>query len=90
MFYYEDFVFSYILLPFYLFLRERTLAGEGQKEGDRGRKVGSMLTSQPNVGLELPNREIMTWAKFGCLTNWATQVPQDFVATSTRFPSSFP
>ena len=33
---------------------------------------------EPYVGLKLMNREIMTRAKVGRPTNWATQVPRDF------------
>ena len=35
------------------------------------------LCWQQIVGLELMSGEIMTWAKVGCLTNWATQAPQE-------------
>ena len=33
----------------------------------------------PDVGLELTNREIRTWAEVGCLNNWATHVPQQYI-----------
>ena len=31
--------------------------------------------SEPYVGLELTNCEIMNWAQVGCSTGWATQAP---------------
>ena len=53
--------------------------GKGQREGDTESKAGFRLctvSTEPNAGLELTNRKIMTWAEVGCLTDWATQVPQ--------------
>ena len=41
-------------------------------------KTGSMLSAvstEPSVGLELTNHEIITWAEFGHLTDRATQAP---------------
>ena len=74
---------------FYLFLRERETdrvwAGEEQRERERERegdtesKAGSRFwatSTEPDMGLELTDREIMTWAKVGRLTDWATQAPQ--------------
>ena len=52
--------------------------GEGQREGDTESETGSRLwavSTEPDVGLELMDREIMTWAEVGRLTDWATQVP---------------
>ena len=34
----------------------------------------SSVSTEPNGGLELRNREIMTQAEATCLTDWATQV----------------
>ena len=45
---------------------------------ERESEAGSWLwavSTEPNVGLELTNQEIMTWAEVGILTNWATQAP---------------
>ena len=53
--------------------------GEGQREKETESKAGSRLwavSTEPNVGLELTNHEIMTWAEVGRLTDWATQAPQ--------------
>ena len=32
-------------------------AGMGQREGDRGYEVGSVLTAEPDMGLKLTNHE---------------------------------
>ena len=47
-----------------------------EREGDTEYEAGSMLWSvstEPNTGLQLKNCDIMTWAKVGRLTDWATQ-----------------
>ena len=52
--------------------------GEGQREGDTEFETGSRLwavSTEPDAGLELTEREIMTWAEVGRLTDWATQAP---------------
>ena len=80
----------YILLIYFLSLfilkREREHQayepGEGQREGSEGSKAGSMLwaaSTEPNTWLKLTNGEIMTWAKVGHLTDWATQAPLLFI-----------
>ena len=54
--------------------------GGAERKGDTELEAGSRLyavSTEPDVGLEPTNHEIMTWAEVGCLTNWATQVPQD-------------
>ena len=43
--------------------RDRARAGEGQREGDTECEAGSRLravSTEPDPGLELPNREITT------------------------------
>ena len=60
--------------------RETAQVGEGQieREEDTEPEAGSRLqavSTEPDVGLELTNYEIMTWAKVRHLTNWATQAP---------------
>ena len=74
-------------LIFFLFLRERekerdeslSPSGDGaEREGDTESEIGSRLwavSTEPDAGLEPMNHEILTWAKVGCLTDWATQVP---------------
>ena len=53
-------------------------ATEGQTEGDTESEAGSRLwavSPEPDVELELINREIMTRAEVGHLTDRATQAP---------------
>ena len=56
--------------------------GEGtEREGDTESKAGSRLwavSTEPDAGLEPTDREIMTWAEVGRLTDGATQAPPDF------------
>ena len=65
---------------FILFLRERESVSEGraEREGDTESEAGSRLwavSTEPNVGLKPMNREIMTWAEVGRLTNWEKSLP---------------
>ena len=53
--------------------------GEAEREGHTDSEADSTLravSTEPDTGLKLTNREIMTWAEVGCLTDWATQMPQ--------------
>ena len=53
--------------------------GGAERDGDTESEAGSRpwaLNPEPNVGLELMNREIMTWAEVRCSTDRATQAPQ--------------
>ena len=63
----------------YLFWeREKESRGGPEREGDKESEAGSRLwavSTEPNLGLQLTNRETMTWAQVGCLTDW---VPQHF------------
>ena len=67
---------------FYLFLGQRETEherGRGRERGSTKLEAGSMLwaiSPEPDAGLELADRKIMTWAKVGSLTDWATQAPQ--------------
>ena len=52
--------------------------GGVERGGDTESEIGSRLwavSTEPNVGLELTNCEIMIWAEVGRPTNWATQAP---------------
>ena len=52
--------------------------GEGQREGDTESETGSRLWAihpEPNAGLKLTDREIVTWAEVPRLTDWVTQAP---------------
>ena len=56
--------------------RDRAWTGEGQREGDAESETGSRLRAvspEPDTGLELMDREIVTWAEVGHLTDWDTQ-----------------
>ena len=71
-----------IFFNIYLFLRDRERQsmsrGGAEREGDTESETGSRLwaiSTEPDVGLELTDREIMTWAEVGRITNWATQAP---------------
>ena len=50
------------------------------REGETESEVGSRLwvvSTEPNMGLELTEHEIMIWAEAGRSTDWATQAPLD-------------
>ena len=49
--------------------RQRTSGGGAESEGDTESEAGSRLSTDPNMGLELTNREIMTCAKVRHLTD---------------------
>ena len=58
--------------------RQRVSRGGAETAGDKELEAGSRLwavSAKPDAGLELTNNEIMTWAKVGHLTDWATQAP---------------
>ena len=58
--------------------RQSMNGGGAEREGDTQSEAGSRLwaiSPEPHAGLELTDREIMTWAEVRCSTNWATQVP---------------
>ena len=72
--------FFFIFFNIYLFLRQRQSmnGGGAEREGDTESEAGSRLwavSTEPDTGLEHTNCEIMTGAKVGCLTDWATQAP---------------
>ena len=55
--------------------------GGAEREGDTESETGSRLwaiSPEPYAGLELTDREIVTWAEVGRLTDWATQAPLKF------------
>ena len=67
---------------FFLFLRERQTEhelGRVREREDTESEASSRLwvvSTEPDIGLEPTDHEIMTWAEVRCLTNWATQVPR--------------
>ena len=65
-----------------MFIFERETAnmskGRAEREGDTESKAGSrrwVVSTEPDMGLETTNYEIMTWAEVAHLTDWATQAP---------------
>ena len=57
---------------------EHEWGGGAENEGNTESKAGSGLwavSTEPSVGLELTDYEIMTWAQVECLTDQATQAP---------------
>ena len=81
--------FNFFNIYSFLRFRERqSMSGWGaEREGDTESKAGSRLwavSTEPDVGLELMNHEIMTWAEFRCLTDWATQAPQEVFSFKIR------
>ena len=62
--------------------REIVSIGGAEREGDTESEAGSRLqvvSTEPDAGLELTDREIMTWAEFWRLTDCATQAPLSFI-----------
>ena len=57
-------LFFFFLMFIYFLKRDRVKAGEGRERGgDTGSEAGSRLravSTQPDAGLELPDREIVT------------------------------
>ena len=91
-----SFVFYCILHSFLMFiyylscLRGRDTEweqGKGrEKEGNTESEAGfrpQAVSAGPNVGLEPMNCEIVTWAKVGRLTSWATQAPTFYILDLT-------
>ena len=80
----------YYFLMFIYFERERQSLSRGGAERETHThrfEAGSRLwavSTVPNAGLEFMNGETMTWAEVGCLTDWATQVPQDKIHFKTK------
>lgn len=69
---YISFLFFSFFPPFWPW------GGRGEREGEKDSQAGSMLSIQPDVGLDLT--PLKSWpdqkSRVGCLTEWATQVPQ--------------
>ena len=71
----------------FIFERQSMSGGGAGREEDTEPKTGSRLhavSTEPDMGLELSDREIMTWASVGRSTDWATQVPLIYVYFWTR------
>ena len=62
----------------YFWRSERQSVSGGGAERDTESEAGPRLwavSTEPQVGLQLTDCEIMTWAEVGRLTDWATQAP---------------
>ena len=57
-----------------------------QTESEAGFRLWA-VSSEPDMGLELTDCEIMTWAEVRCPTNWATQAPHAEMFWSHSWPS---
>ena len=58
--------------------RQSMSQGGAEREGDTESEAGSRLwavSTEPDMGLELVNHDLMIWAEVGPLTDWATQMP---------------
>ena len=69
---------TFVLMFIYFWERDSASQGGAEREGDTQSEAGSGLwavSTEPDAELELVNYEIMTWAKVGRLTDWATQAP---------------
>ena len=78
--------FAFFVFQFFkcLFIFERATEqkqGRGRKTGRHKIQAGSRLravSTEPDLGLEPMNCEIMTWAEVRRLSDWATRTPQSF------------
>ena len=48
---------------------------EGDTESEAGSRLWAVISPEPDAGLELADREIVTWVEVERLTDWATQAP---------------
>ena len=72
--------------------RQSVSMGGTEREGDTESKACSRLwavSAEPDAGLELTNREIMTWAEVGRLTDWATQAPPQWIFLKLEMSENF-
>ena len=62
--------------------------GGAERGGDMESEAGSRLwavSTEPDVGLEPTDREIMTWAEVVRPTHWATQAPHKRFASCMSY-----
>ena len=85
----EWLLFVCFFMFIYFWERERESAHSGGVEKERDKGFWSWLVStEPDVGLELTSCEIMTWTEVRHLTHWATQVPH-FLCVCVFFKISY-
>ena len=70
---------------FIYFWERQNASGLGaERKGDTQSKAGSSLwaaSTESDAGLKPTSCEIVTWAKVGRSTNWATQAPLDLAVS---------
>ena len=74
-----SFFFFLMFIYFWQIEKQRMNRGGAEREGDTESVADSRLwvvRTEPDTGLEVTDREIMTWAEVGRSTDWATQAPQ--------------
>ena len=62
--------------------RQSMSRGGAEREEDTESEAGSRLwavSPELDAGLELTDRESMTWVEVWGLADWATEAPQDFL-----------
>ena len=55
---------------------------EGDTESEAGSRLWAIISLEPDAGLELTDREIVTWAEVGRSNDWAPQAPQFYIFLS--------
>ena len=73
-----NFFFNVFYFIFWDTERQSMNGGGAEREEDTESETGSRLwaiSPEPDAGLKLTDREIVTWAEVGRLTDWATQAP---------------
>ena len=73
-----------------IFEREKQSGGVGGagREEDTESEAGFRLwavSTEPDMGFEPTNRDIMTWAEVKCLTYWAIQAPHHVVIMKKKW-----
>ena len=82
----DSFLYVYLSLRERERERESVSRGGAEREGDTKSEAGSRVrpvSTEPHVGLELTNHEIVTWVEVGGLTDRATQAPRPGILYST-------
>ena len=73
------FIFIFLTFIYFWDTERQSMSGAGaEREGDTESEADSRLwaiSPEPDAGLKLRDREIVTWAEVGRLTDWATQAP---------------
>ena len=74
----SHFIIFFNVYSFFDRERQSMSRGGAERGGDTEPEAGSRLwtdSTEPDVGLELMDREIMTWTEVGRSTDWATRAP---------------